>query len=364
MANISNKKTSQQTTVVVGLSGGVDSSVAAALLLEQGYNVVGVFMKNWEDTEQYTSECLAAEDYRDVVNVCGKLGIKHYTVNFVQKYRDEVFDYFLKTLQKGNTPNPDVLCNRQIKFGAFFDFAIQQLGADFVATGHYAKAQDGNLYRAKDQSKDQTYFLNQVHTDKLRQTIFPLADYLKVDIRALANKYGLSTASKKDSTGICFVGERNFKDFVHQFLQPNPGDIVDTQGNIVGKHTGLHGYTIGQRRGLGIGGVKDSQGSWFVVSKEISTNRLVVKQSDQSVLNSTQCKVDNINLIGKSNWQKGNTYQCTAKFRYRQQDVAVTVNFDDITTVVFETPQRAVTVGQYAVFYDGQRCLGGGEIIQ
>jgi tRNA-specific 2-thiouridylase len=347
--------------VVVGLSGGVDSSVAALLLLEQGYDVVGIFMKNWDDTDQDTGECTSAEDYRDVVHVCGKLGIPHYTVNFVQEYRTEVFDYFLKVLQSGNTPNPDVLCNRQIKFGHFYNFAIEQLGADYVATGHYAGIEGNNLVRAVDDTKDQTYFLHQVDTQRLQHTIFPLARLNKSKVRDIAKQYGLNTATKKDSTGICFVGERNFKEFVYKHIPMRPGNIVDTQGKIVGAHTGLHGYTIGQRRGLGIGGTKDGIGGWFVVDKDILNNQLIVQQGEQS-LASTSCVVSGFNWIGDESWVKGNRYSCTAKFRYRQQDVPVTVLFDDEIVVQYHD-QRAVTVGQYAVFYDHERCLGGGEIV-
>jgi len=361
---LKHQRDDKKPTVVVGLSGGVDSSVAAALLLEQGYNVIGLFMKNWDDTDDVTGECTSAQDYRDVVHVCGILNIPHYTVNFTKKYMDEVFEYFLKTLKKGNTPNPDVLCNREIKFGAFYDFCFEKLDADFVATGHYAKTDGVHLLRPKDSNKDQTYFLHQVGTEKFSKTLFPLADLDKSDVRAIAQKYGFSTASKKDSTGICFIGEKNFKEFIHQFIPQCDGDIVDTQGNKVGRHTGVHGYTIGQRRGLGIGGKKGGSGSWVVCSKDIKNNLLIAKQGDESVLDSKSCKVEEINFIGKQFLKIGQTVNCTAKFRYRQYDTNVQVTrYDDHLQVEFETPQRAVTIGQYAVFYDGERCLGGGEII-
>jgi tRNA-specific 2-thiouridylase len=322
-------------------------------------------MKNWDEEDELSGVCTTEADYKDVVHVAGKLGIPHYTVNFVEEYNKEVFEYFLKVLKRGDTPNPDVLCNRQSKFGHFYNFAINQLGADYVATGHYAKLDGCNLLRAIDESKDQTYFLHQVPTDKFAHTIFPLADLTKKQVREIAQEHGLDVATKKDSTGICFIGERNFKEFVYKYIPQSDGDIVDiSSGKVMGRHTGLHGYTIGQRRGLGIGGTKDGVGSWFVVSKDMDKNLLIVQQGEQS-LNSISCIVNDFNWIGDKPWQKGNTYKCTAKLRYRQQDVPVTVTHNGDTLLVqFDQLQRAVTVGQYAVFYDNTRCLGGGEIIQ
>ncbi|MDR3021221.1 MAG: tRNA 2-thiouridine(34) synthase MnmA [Clostridiales bacterium] len=350
--------------VVIGLSGGVDSSVAAYLLKEQGYHVIGLFMKNWDDKDGSTGECSSAEDYRDVVSVCGKLDISFYTVNFVEQYYKDVFTYFLSSLKKGHTPNPDVLCNRMIKFGAFHDFAIDKLGADFIATGHYAGICGDSLMRAKDKDKDQTYFLNQVKTEKLKNTIFPLAEIEKSKVRQIAQKIGLNNSSKKDSTGICFIGECNFRQFIKGFIPEKKGEIKDLNGKIVGQHSGVHGFTIGQRRGLGIGGKKGSTGSWFVVSKDIHKNELIVSQGDENFLYSHGCTVKNLNVIGQNNWEKGESYSLTAKFRYRQPDVSVSINFVDDNTlnVRFAHSQRAVTIGQYAVFYDRNRCIGGGEI--
>ena len=349
--------------VVVGMSGGVDSSVAALLLKEQGYDVVGLFMHNWEEEEN--GACTSAEDWADVVGVCGKLGIPCYSVNFSEEYMNRVFSYFLSEYKKGRTPNPDVLCNREIKFAPFKEYALS-LGADFIATGHYCDigGQDGVpvLLKAADQNKDQTYFLNQVTTDQLTRVMFPLGRMLKPEVRRIAEQNGLVTAKKKDSTGICFIGERKFRAFLSEYLPGQKGRIVDTHGKTVGEHFGLMYYTLGQRKGLGIGGVAgEEQSRWYVVEKRLSDNTLVVSCGEGEELFSRALKAGGLNIIGP--WDK-NKFECTAKFRYRQaeQPVSVTVAGNDDVRIEFKTPQRAVTPGQYAVLYSGDRCLGGAVI--
>ena len=353
-------------TIVVGMSGGVDSSVTALLLKEQGYNVVGLFMKNWEE-KNANGVCTATQDYDDVRRVCDKIGIPYYSVNYSKEYYERVFEYFLDSYKKGWTPNPDVLCNREIKFGPFLDQALR-LGADKVATGHYAKLdQDGDnflLKKARDKNKDQSYFLHQLRQDQLRYAMFPLQDLTKPQVRELAKKAGLITATKKDSTGICFIGERNFKQFLSQYLPNQPGEIKSTTGVSLGKHDGLMYYTLGQRRGLGIGGVANSTGeAWFVVDKDLTTNTLIVTQGDESSLYSAGLIARDCNWIPKLPIQK--EFHCYAKFRYRQADQKVKVQIldDDSMRLVFAEPQKAITLGQYAVLYDeDENCLGGGEI--
>ncbi|MBR7091083.1 MAG: tRNA 2-thiouridine(34) synthase MnmA [Clostridia bacterium] len=353
-------------TIVVGMSGGVDSSVTALLLKEQGYNVVGLFMKNWEE-KNANGVCTATQDYDDVRRVCDKIGIPYYSVNYSKEYYERVFEYFLDSYKKGWTPNPDVLCNREIKFGPFLDQALR-LGADKVATGHYAKLdQDGDNYllkKATDKNKDQSYFLHQLRQDQLRYAMFPLQDLTKPQVRELAKKAGLITATKKDSTGICFIGERNFKQFLSQYLPNQPGEIKSTTGVSLGKHDGLMYYTLGQRRGLGIGGVANSTGeAWFVVDKDLTTNTLIVTQGDESSLYSAGLIARDCNWIPKLPTQK--EFHCYAKFRYRQADQKVKVQIldDDSMRLVFAEPQKAITLGQYAVLYDeDENCLGGGEI--
>ncbi|MBQ4049522.1 MAG: tRNA 2-thiouridine(34) synthase MnmA [Clostridia bacterium] len=345
--------------VVVGMSGGVDSSVAAYLLKEQGYEVVGLFMNNWEDD----GVCTAADDWDDVRAVCAKLEIPYYSIDFSKQYRDRVFSYFLDEYKNNRTPNPDVLCNREIKFGPFADYA-RKLGADCIATGHYCDiSHDGDhrLLCAADEGKDQTYFLNQVHTEQLRDVIFPLGKMQKGEVRAITQKMGMVTAKKKDSTGICFIGERNFRNFLKSYLPMQAGDIVDLSGRKVGEHIGLAYYTLGQRRGLGIGGVKGIDGDrWYVVEKRLQGNLLVVSCGEGEELLSDGLHGSGINWIGHAPAQQ---FNCTAKFRYRQKAEPVSVEWsgDDIT-VHFDKPQRAVTPGQFAVFYDGNRCLGGATI--
>ena len=351
--------------VVVGVSGGVDSSVAAFLLREQGYDVVGLFMNNWEEESEDNSACTSATDWEDARAVCAKLNIPVYAVNFSKQYRERVFAYFLEEYGKGRTPNPDVLCNREIKFGPFSDYA-RTLGADYIATGHYCgviKCEGGaQLLEAKDKSKDQTYFLNQVYTAQLSNVIFPLSDMLKSEVRSIAEREGLVTAEKKDSTGICFIGERNFKHFLESYLPNQPGDIEDINGRRVGRHDGLMYYTLGQRRGLGIGGIAgEGQNRWFVVRKDLDRNVLVVKNGEGEELMSSSLDTNGFNVIGKMPESK--VIRCEVKTRYRQPAQPATLEFTESGAhIEFDTPQRAVTSGQYAVAYLNGRCLGGGEI--
>lgn len=350
--------------VVVGMSGGVDSAVAALLLKRQGHDVVGVFMKNWEEEDDETGVCTAASDFEDVKSVCAVIGIPYYTVNFARTYRDRVFSYFLEEYARGRTPNPDVLCNCEIKFRAFLDFAVST-GAETLATGHYARLDktDGvKLMRARDLSKDQTYFLAGLTQDQLKNAMFPIGELQKSEVRKLAQESGLSNAAKKDSTGICFIGERNFKQFLMQYLPAQPGDMVDETGRVIAKHDGLMYYTLGQRKGLGIGGRSDGSGeSWFVIGKDLGRNLLIVQQGEQDELFSLSLHAESINWIaGKP---PADQFACTAKFRYRQPDQAVRVRAEGAGAhVVFDAPQRAVTPGQWVVFYQGEECLGGGPI--
>ncbi len=351
-------------TVVVGMSGGVDSSVAAALLKEQGYNVIGLFMHNWEEDDEEGC-CTAVSDYEDVKRVCNKLNIPYYTVNFAKEYRERVFSYFLREYEAGRTPNPDVLCNREIKFGPFLDYALK-LGADYIATGHYCDISHENgthyLLKAADQNKDQTYFLNQLSQHQLEKVLFPLGKMEKPDVRKIATKYGFSTAEKKDSTGICFIGERKFREFLKNFIPAKSGNIVDMEGNVVGKHDGVMYYTLGQRRGLNIGGLKSGNGGrWFVVEKDVKKNQLIVSQGDEQPLYSVGLEASTINWIPSIPNEK--TFVCNAKFRYRQPEQEVTVTIcDNVVKVDFKEPQRAVTPGQFVVFYKDNKCLGGGII--
>ena len=348
------------------MSGGVDSSVAALLLKEQGYNVIGLFMLNWEE-EDSSGACTAESDYADVRRVCSLLDIPYYSVNFAKEYQDRVFSHFLAEYAAGRTPNPDVLCNREIKFGPFREYALS-LGADYIATGHYCgidHASDGRHYllKAKDTGKDQTYFLNQVTQPQLANVLFPLAHLDKGEVREIAEKNGLATAKKKDSTGICFIGERNFRKFLSEYLPAKPGKILSLEGEEVGEHCGLMYYTLGQRRGLDLGGKKGESGRWFVVKKDLSSNILYVSHGDESPLYSSECRVNGLNWIGID--PPISPFECYAKFRYRQGEQKVTViPQGDEVKVVFDQPQRAVTAGQYAVFYDEKRCLGGGVILE
>lgn len=354
--------------VVVGMSGGVDSSVSALLLKEQGYDVVGVFMKNWDDTDD-SGVCTATEDFEDVKRVADKIGIPYYSINFEKEYWNKVFEYFLSEYKRGRTPNPDIMCNKEIKFKSFLDFAMK-LDADYIAMGHYAKTvTDKNgvvhMMRPKDGNKDQTYFLSQVTQEQLKKAIFPLADLSKPQVRMIAEQAGLATAKKKDSTGICFIGERNFKNFLSEFLPAMGGNIVTADGRIVGKHSGLMYYTIGQRSGLGLGGNQSSCAPWFVVGKNLQKNELIVEQGyDSDLLYASSLDASEVSFFTglPSN---DTTIHCTAKFRYRQPDVAVTVNYNKDNNTIhveFDELARAVTPGQAIVFYDGEECLGGAII--
>lgn len=353
-------------TVVVGMSGGVDSSVAALLLKEQGYNVIGLYMVNWEE-EGENGCCTAEADFEDVKRVCNKIGIPYYSVNFAREYAERVFRYFLEEYARGRTPNPDVLCNREIKFGPFKEYA-RALGAEYIATGHYCDIlhEGGKHYllKAADANKDQTYFLNQVTQEQFEGVLFPLGKLLKPQVRALAERYGLSTAEKKDSTGICFIGERNFRNFLKNYLPARPGPILTLEGEQVGEHIGLMYYTLGQRRGLDLGGRKGdaAEGRWFVVKKDVPNNVLYVSHGDETPLYTNSCTVSGINWIPSAP-QKAE-FCCTAKFRYRQseQGVRVCSTGANSAKIYFDEPQRAVTGGQYAVLYDGEKCIGGGVI--
>ncbi len=357
-------KSPSETRVVVGMSGGVDSSVTALLLKEQGYDVIGVFMKNWDDTDE-SGVCTAEQDFQDVRRVCDQIGIPYYTVNFEKEYMEKVFAYFLDEYKRGRTPNPDVMCNREIKFGDFLVKALN-LGADYIATGHYARVEfrDGEykLLRGVDSNKDQTYFLNRLGQDQLSKTMFPIGHLPKQQVREIAEKAGLATARKKDSTGICFIGERNFREFLKTYLPAIPGEIRSVDGELLGRHEGLMYYTLGQRQGLGIGGGGNGQ-PWFVVDKDLERNILVVAQGgDHPRLYSNGLVATDVNWI--SGKPPADEFRCTAKFRYRQPDQGVTVRLRKGMTweVLFDQPQKAVTPGQAVVFYDGEVCLGGGTI--
>ncbi len=348
--------------VIVGMSGGVDSSVAALLLVEQGYEVVGVFMKNWEEQDE-DGVCTAVEDYDDVRRVCDKIGIPYYSVNFAKEYWERVFSVFLEEYRAGRTPNPDVLCNSEIKFKAFLDFA-SKAGGNYLATGHYAQVRKNGtktqLLRAVDDGKDQSYFLAGLHQNQLSRAMFPIGGMKKTELRQIAEKAGLSTAGKKDSTGICFIGERKFKHFLMQYLPAQPGDMVTPEGEVVGKHDGLMFYTLGQRRGLGIGGAPDG-GRWFVVDKDLENNKLIVTHGETDLLYSKALET------GEVNWIEGEppakSFDCTVKHRYRQPDQKAHVELvKNGAFITFESKQRAVTPGQWAVLYDNDVCLGGGII--
>ena len=351
--------------VVVGMSGGVDSSVAAILLQQQGYEVIGLFMRNWDSTinNDYLGNpnlkyniCPQEEDYNDALKVCKKLNIPLYRVDFVKEYWDFVFSYFLDELKKGRTPNPDIMCNKYIKFDYFIKEA-EKLGADYIATGHYARLIDGKLLRGVDNNKDQTYFLSQLSPQQLKNILFPVGDLYKEEVRKIASEYDLITANKKDSTGICFIGERNFKEFLKNYLPANKGQIVDIdKQEVVGEHQGLMYYTIGQRKGLNIGGHTDKM---FVVGKDLQKNILYVAFGDDNkYLKSDSCLVENVNFISTERPK-----EATAKFRYRQKDVKVKIDYlEDGTLLVHYDNVKAVTPGQACVLYQGEECLGGGII--
>lgn len=353
--------------VITGMSGGVDSSVSAALLKQQGIEVEGMFMKNWEEDDTQET-CTADEDVMDAQKVCDKLNIKLHRRNFAAEYWDNVFEEFLTEYQQGRTPNPDILCNREIKFKTFLDHA-DDLGADMMATGHYVRkvqTDDGsfNLLKGIDNNKDQSYFLYAINQYQLSRTLFPVGEIEKTEVRSIAESLGLNVFDKKDSTGICFIGEKRFQEFLSSYLKPNPGDIVRPDGQHVGQHNGLMYYTIGQRQGLGIGGVKNALAEpWFVIAKNHQKNQLIVGQSDDNHL------MFDHNLTAKQiTWISGNSpaypYRCRAKIRYRQPDQSCEINMIDNETiaVTFSEAQKAITPGQSIVFYDGDVCLGGAVI--
>jgi tRNA-uridine 2-sulfurtransferase len=350
-------------TIVVGMSGGVDSAVAAWLLKEQGCDVIGVFMKNWEEEED--GVCTATADFDDVRRCCDSIGIPYYSVNFSRQYWDRVFEYFLSEYRLGRTPNPDVLCNREIKFKELLEFAAK-MGASKLATGHYAciDSLDGRyrLLKGTDLSKDQSYFLYLLGQEALSKALFPLGGILKKDVRAIASRAGLSVAQKKDSTGICFIGERRFKEFLQRYLPAQPGEMRSLDGTLMGRHDGLMYYTIGQRKGLGIGG-RGTGEPWFVVSKDLEHNVLVIGQGNGTAeLYSTTCRVNELHFIAGE--APGQSFGCCAKIRYRQPDQQARVELDGGEGLItFEQPQRAITPGQAAVFYLGEECIGGGTIL-
>jgi len=352
------------TTVIVGISGGVDSAVAALLLLEQGYHVQGLHMTNWDDADDY---CSAAEDFQEARRVCADLGIPLHHVNFAAEYREKVFANFLDEYQRGRTPNPDVACNRQIKFGDCLQYA-ERLGADFVATGHYARVAESDggqfqLLKGVDTSKDQSYFLHSIRPAALPRILFPVGALEKGEVRRMANERGLPNYARKDSTGICFIGERPFKEFLEQFVSAEGGAIETPQGDVIGRHEGLPYYTLGQRQGLGIGGLRDySDDPWYAAGKDETRNVLIATQGrEHPLLWSTGL------LTEAPHWLAGapptDRFTCTAKTRYRQADVPCTVEVqEDGLQVSFDEPVWAVTPGQYAVFYDDDVCLGGAII--
>lgn len=352
--------------VVIGMSGGVDSAVAAYLLKKEGYEVIGLFMRNWDSMINNDIEgndnnpddiCPQEKDYNDALEVCKKLDIPLKRVDFIKEYWDYVFTYFLEELKKGRTPNPDMLCNKFIKFDLFIKEA-RRLGADYIATGHYAKMEDGVLKRAKDLNKDQTYFLADVTAPQFKDVLFPIGDYTKPEVREIALEQELIVADKKDSTGICFIGERNYQKFLKNYLKPNPGKIIDVKtGDIIGEHTGLMNYTIGQRRNVGLSGHQEKH---YVCGKNVEKNILYVAFGDDSeYLYSDACIIDNINFISKKRLEK-----CTAKFRYRGEDYPVTLKYLNNSEIMVLYPEKvkSVTPGQACVLYDGDECLGCGFI--
>lgn len=349
-------------TVVVGMSGGVDSSVCALLLKQKGYRVIGLFMKNWEETDE-NGVCSSSRDYEDVVKVCEQIGIPYYSVNFVKEYQELVFSHFIAELKAGHTPNPDILCNREIKFKVFLEKALS-LGADYLATGHYCRRDENEspqLLKGSDPLKDQSYFLYTIGTLALQKVLFPIGHLLKTEVRKIAKEHNLTNSEKKDSTGICFIGKRDFKEFTSRYLGYKPGNFETLSGKVVGKHDGIAFYTIGQRKGLAIGGPGDA---WFVVGKDIERNVVIIEQGDdhpslyKSTLNASELS-----------WVAGSPpllpYACAAKVRYRQPEQPCIIKKIEAgkAHIRFLEPQRAVTSRQSIVFYQGDVCLGGGMIV-
>jgi tRNA-specific 2-thiouridylase len=356
-----------QKKVIVGMSGGVDSSVSAYILLQQGYQVEGLFMKNWEedDNDEY---CAAAEDLKDAQAVADKLGIELHQINFAAEYWDNVFEYFLEEYKSGRTPNPDIMCNKEIKFKAFLEFAAEELEADYIATGHYVRRLevDGHwqMLRGLDDNKDQSYFLYTLGEQHVGQTLFPIGDIEKPQVREIAQEQGLITHDKKDSTGICFIGERKFTDFLSQYLPAQPGVIETPEGQEIGQHQGLMYHTLGQRKGLMIGGMKEfGDDPWYVVDKDMTRNVLIVGQgANHPRLYSTGLIANQLHWVDRIG--PSSPMKCSVKTRYRQQDIACTLTPepDGTVHVIFDEPQKAVTPGQSAVFYLNEVCLGGGII--
>ncbi len=351
------------TRVVVGMSGGVDSAVSALLLKQQGFDVIGVFMNNWEEKDE-NGVCASQVDWDDVQNTCDVIGIPYYSVNFAREYEDRVFTHFLSEYRAGRTPNPDVLCNREIKFKAFLDYAIK-IGADKIATGHFVKTNEkGQLIKGADPNKEQSYFLYMLKDWQLQKAIFPVGGLLKSQVREIAAIAGLPVSKKKDSTGICFIGERRFKTFLKNYLPTQPGDMVTEDGAVLGRHDGLMYYTIGQRKGLGIGGQGDGR-SWFVVDKDLKNNRLIIVQGeDHPQLFREDALIEQITWVGEPLGPENKPVKLQVKLRYRQKDQGATLVYEgDKGRLVFDERQRAVTPGQSAVFYAGDVCLGGGIVV-
>ncbi|MBF0313538.1 MAG: tRNA 2-thiouridine(34) synthase MnmA [Oligoflexia bacterium] len=353
--NNGNKEKNSESLVAVGLSGGVDSAVSAYLLKQAGYRVIGLFMKNW-DEKNGEGHCTAEQDFQDVVRVCEVLDIPYYSFEFVGEYFQQVFKPSLEVFLKGETPNPDVWCNKYIKFGLFYERALS-LGVDYIATGHYCRrSEEGHLRKGLDPGKDQSYFLYTVKAEVLKRVLFPIGGMLKREVRQIAKEMGLVVHDKKDSTGICFIGERDFAEFLGQFIKGTPGPFKTSDGKVVGEHQGVYFYTLGQRKGLGLGGAGEP---WFVVAKDIKSNSVFVERGDHPLLFSSGANIGELTFV-EDGYIKQFPYECKCKVRYRQEDQECI--FEHPSCVRFKKKQRAVTPGQSIVFYDGEVCIGGGVI--